>query len=259
MNGSSRGQFLREAVSRLYEERICVAFSPMAAVSSSLRDIRRRRSDFAIELKQRKASLTPETPFAEEILMSRANTVIERLASGPSSGSSSGQSTPALPIDIHPAFRNAMSSSPAPRSPTGSLYSVSRAPQSPSQAAPPAPLSYTATPRLSVAQHGLTKPLPPPPPHITVIGANGTVSSPIGLNRAISSPPDYQPVTQHPFQIAMQSADTAMHSPEKAIFRIVEMGFTADEAKSALKITDLGDGLRVDRAVEYLLRQQGLQ
>jgi hypothetical protein len=64
------------------------------------------------------------------------------------------------------------------------------------------------------------------------------------------------PSAQHPLQIALQTDDAAMHSPEKAIFRIVEMGFTADEAKSALKFTDMGDGLRVDRAVEYLLRQQ---
>jgi hypothetical protein len=51
--------------------------------------------------------------------------------------------------------------------------------------------------------------------------------------------------------------DAAMHTAEKAIFRIVEMGFTVDQAKGALKITDMGDGLKVDRAVEFLLQQQG--
>jgi len=47
-----------------------------------------------------------------------------------------------------------------------------------------------------------------------------------------------------------------MCSPEKAIFKLVSMGFTAEDAKAALKLTDTGVGLRVDRAVEYLLRQQ---
>jgi len=54
----------------------------------------------------------------------------------------------------------------------------------------------------------------------------------------------------------MQGSDASVNSAEKAIFRIVEMGFTSDEAKGALKITDMGDGLRVDRAIEYLIRQQ---
>ncbi len=36
---------------------------------------------------------------------------------------------------------------------------------------------------------------------------------------------------------------------------LVEMGFTHDEAKGALRITDPGDGLRVNRVVEYLLRR----
>jgi hypothetical protein len=56
--------------------------------------------------------------------------------------------------------------------------------------------------------------------------------------------------------MAIESSDSSMCSPEKAIFKIVEMGFTAKEAKAALKLTDTGVGLRVDRAIEYLLRQQ---
>jgi hypothetical protein len=47
----------------------------------------------------------------------------------------------------------------------------------------------------------------------------------------------------------------ALNSADRAIFRIVEMGFSPEDAKGALKITDLGDGLRVDLAVEFLLRQ----
>lgn len=63
---------------------------------------------------------------------------------------------------------------------------------------------------------------------------------------------------QHPMQAQMSNnaeADLAANSSERAIFRIVEMGWTADEARHALMVTDLGDGLRIDRAVELLLRQ----
>jgi hypothetical protein len=260
-NGTSRSHFLREAVSRLYEERICEAFSPALSISDSIRDMRRKRGEsLAIELKKRRASLSPETPFTEEILMSRANTVIERLSSGPSSA----QSTPYA--EIHPAFQFSLSHSPPPASPN-SLYAASHAPSSPTRAAPAPP-----------SEHGLGLTLSPPPPNITVLGTDGLAILPATVyrppppasrtppvNRAPSTSPSlptpqaapvYRPASQHPFQIAMQSTDPAVHSPEKAIFRIVEMGFTAEEAKGALKITDMGDGLRVDRAVEYLLRQQ---
>jgi hypothetical protein len=46
------------------------------------------------------------------------------------------------------------------------------------------------------------------------------------------------------------------NTAEKAIYRIVEMGFTAQQAREALRLTDLGNGLRVDRAVELLLSRQ---
>ncbi|KAF1991375.1 hypothetical protein K402DRAFT_416690 [Aulographum hederae CBS 113979] len=62
---------------------------------------------------------------------------------------------------------------------------------------------------------------------------------------------------QHPLQTAMSSdADPATNSADRAVFRIVEMGFTAEEARRALMCTDMGDGLRVDRAVELLLRRE---
>ncbi|KAK3063469.1 hypothetical protein LTS18_000168, partial [Coniosporium uncinatum] len=61
---------------------------------------------------------------------------------------------------------------------------------------------------------------------------------------------------QHRIQLEMRNAkaDPAVNSADRAVFRIVEMGFTSQEAKRALRETDLGDGLRVDRAVELLLR-----
>jgi len=59
---------------------------------------------------------------------------------------------------------------------------------------------------------------------------------------------------QHPLQLQM-AVPQAMNTADRAIFRIVEMGFSPEDARGALKMTDMGDGLRVDRAVEFLLRQ----
>ncbi|KAL9063253.1 MAG: hypothetical protein Q9157_008335 [Trypethelium eluteriae] len=42
---------------------------------------------------------------------------------------------------------------------------------------------------------------------------------------------------------------------ERAVQKIREMGFAEEDAKRALKMTDIGDGLRVDRALELLLRE----
>ncbi|RMZ15910.1 hypothetical protein D0860_01307 [Hortaea werneckii] len=40
-----------------------------------------------------------------------------------------------------------------------------------------------------------------------------------------------------------------------AVNKVIEMGFTSAQAQEALKKTDMGDGLRVDRAVDWLLRR----
>ena len=63
---------------------------------------------------------------------------------------------------------------------------------------------------------------------------------------------------QHPAQTQLTyapGADLAANSADRAVSRIVEMGFTVDQAKRALRVTDMGDGLRVDRAIEMLLRE----
>lgn len=41
---------------------------------------------------------------------------------------------------------------------------------------------------------------------------------------------------------------------ERAVRKITDMGFSEAQAKRALRMTDMGDGLRVDRAVDLLLR-----
>lgn len=47
----------------------------------------------------------------------------------------------------------------------------------------------------------------------------------------------------------------AEDTAERAIAKIVAMGFPLQQAKDALRLTDMGNGLRVDKAVDLLLRQ----
>jgi hypothetical protein len=246
--GATRAHFLRDPVSRLYEERICEAFSPISSVSASLRNMRRQRGSLlAADLRKRKASLSQSTPlFTEEVLLSRANTVIERL-SAPSSAQQTPEPSPMF--DTHPALRQS-SPSPQPSPVLPQLLPSTVYTPPPRRPAPTRQL----TQRQSAAQvHGLGLGLPPATIHMPGPSASSSESR----SRSTSaSPPPYQPETQHPFQMTMQTSDASVNSADKAIFRIVEMGFTSDEAKGALKITDMGDGLRIDRAIEYLIRQQ---
>jgi hypothetical protein len=47
----------------------------------------------------------------------------------------------------------------------------------------------------------------------------------------------------------------AEDTSERAVRRILDMGFTYEDAIEALRLTDMGDGLRVDRAVDLLLKR----
>ena len=48
----------------------------------------------------------------------------------------------------------------------------------------------------------------------------------------------------------------AEDTSDRAVKRIVDMGFSLSQAREALRMTDMGDGLRVDRAVDLLLRER---
>lgn len=48
----------------------------------------------------------------------------------------------------------------------------------------------------------------------------------------------------------------AEDTSDMALAKIVSMGFSIEQATKALQMTDMGDGIRLDRAVELLLRQQ---
>jgi hypothetical protein len=215
--GSSRTTFLHEAVSRLYEERICETFSPEQVQMKEMRSIRRARDS---EFRQRRLSV--RSMYQPE---SRTSLTREwgsfRSVSGPVSSStvspmSFAFSTPSLPSRCPPPPPPARA---APIIPRKSI-----------------PLSSTIRNSYFPTTEPIAEELPPYDPQ---------------------AEKERERKRQHPLQLAIQDSDPSRNSAEKAVFRIVEMGFTPEEAKGALKITDMGDGLRVDRAVEYLMRTKG--
>lgn len=82
---------------------------------------------------------------------------------------------------------------------------------------------------------------------------NSDVSTNSQSSGASADHPAYQ---QHQSQHNIYGSERHENTADKAIHRIVEMGFTPDQARDALRLTDRGDGLRVDRAVELLLSRQ---
>lgn len=213
--GSSRGAFLHEAVSRLYEERICEIFSPEQMQTREMRSLRKNRDT---EFRQRRLSAR-STQFPDRTSLNREWGSF-RSAEGPSRPTSSRSSVSSLA-----GFSRSSSVSTLPAAP----YFQQRQPQLPSSNR----RSYYPTNESIAEEH-----LP-------------------AYDRTAVSQRDLE--NMHPLQRALlvQDDDAGTNSVERAIHQIHEMGFTIDEAKGALKITDMGDGLRVDRAVEYLMRSKG--
>lgn len=209
--GSSRSAFLHEAVSRLYEERICEAFSPEQVQMKEMRSLRRTRDS---EFRQRRLS----TQYSDR--------------------------TPRLSREWG-SFRSAEGPSTSSRTTFGSTAGLTRSSTVTGRRQPPPPLQ-TQNMQLSSSIRRSYYP------------TNETIaeeSLPV-YDHAAEAARDR--ANMHPLQRALlEEANPGTNSVDKAVHRIHEMGFTIEEAKGALKITDMGDGLRVDRAVEYLMRSKG--
>ncbi|KAF2456756.1 hypothetical protein BDY21DRAFT_372222 [Lineolata rhizophorae] len=224
--GGSRSTFLKEAVARVYEERIAATFAASQAATPAsatqqqeMREVgRRRAAEHVLELRQRKVAagaggLQPVT-MSMERPMSEWDRVMSAL-------------DPQVP----------RAPPPPPPLPTRAAAEHAYEPATPHGASAP---MWRFEPRDSVVFAGGVSPVAS---HGSGGGSRGTPGTPAAA-------------LQHPLQRELVDENPAANTADKAIFRIVEMGFTADEARQALRMTDLGDGLRIDRAVELLLRRQ---
>ncbi|UPX16139.1 uncharacterized protein EKO05_0006557 [Ascochyta rabiei] len=291
VGGSSRRSFLKEAASRVYEDRLAHVYA-----ESSTRELQRlmskqRVKKYIHELKTRKGPIirqSQDRPMSEwESVMS---SLIRQHPSLPTTNNISSHvpsfrptSTIAQEISTHiaelPAAVPAVP--PTARALLPPLITQSPPRRTVAQPLLPSPPSSTisgprdrssiATTMASIIEYPdfrTQDPVPQIPfpnhpafraqrPHVTRketdISPSSRDSSESDRSAVLAHHPVFQ---QHQAQADIFDSPAHEHTAEKAIYRIVEMGFTAEQAREALRVTDLGDGLRVDRAVELLLSRQ---
>lgn len=207
-HGGSRSTFLKEALSRVYEEKIASNYATSAGGSADGADLREEQRVRREQSKERLAR------YVDEIRDRKLSGGGRKVTMSMERPMSEWEGVFRKLTDTDSAFTTAAD---APPMPDGAASTV---------AAATAAAAGAVHPALRDGSVGAT--LPPQPA---------------------------KPVSQqHPAQREIHGSDAAHNSADKAIFRIVEMGFTAEQARWALRMTDMGDGLRIDRAVELLLR-----
>jgi hypothetical protein len=286
--GGSRRNFLKEAASRVYEDKIARTYATTSTREIQRQISKQRQQKHITELRNRKTNgpRMPMIHMSEERPMSEWSTVMGNLT----------RASPSSENDIvsHiPTFRSALA-----QELTASMAELPVA-----KTPPPPPSTRSSSPRRTIAQPLL--PTPPPSTVPSVRDRNSIATNmpsieehpayrkqddsvpevPSLLNHPAfrhqnpdtavpSTHPYFQQPTyghsrqssdhsqqsnehpafqQHPTQHGIYASAAHENTAEKAIYRIVEMGFTAEQAREALKMTDLGSGLRVDSAVEFLL------
>lgn len=193
MHTASRVTFLKEPVTRLYQERVTAAHAKAqnARDQEEKMSSRRRIAAHALEIKiRRQDSAFRRVPLID-MSMERPMSIMSTLSGG-------GPLTPRFP----------------PRMMT----------------LPALPPPVTVHPALRLNPNALRSPTSP---------------------SSLSSRPDGR-------EALRQLNGVAVDTTELAIQRIVTMGFSEAQAIYALKTTDTGDGLRVDRAVDMLLRSHNV-
>lgn len=278
--GGTRRNFLKEAASRVYEDKIAMTYA-----ASSTKEVQRQLSKQRIqrhitELRKRKNSgeRAREVRMSQERPISEWEGVINNLTRPrPAPGSNivshipqlrSAAPTSVLPQHIFPSVSELPASMPLaparPRSPPRRVVAEPLLPTPPPSTVPSVAdwETRSVAPSMpSIEEHPVFRPaetIPEMPSledhpafrqHVQVLH-----SEPSAETSNVPDVEDRPAFQQHPRQRQIFQGDLAENSADRAVFRIVEMGFTADQARQALRMTDLGDGLRVDRAVELLLR-----
>lgn len=217
---TTRSSFLKEAISRVYEEQERVqsarSDSPTDLLSQEIafanaqaeRAREERHRAFKRELRARRLHASSDrdlgTTFASERPMSEFSTIVRNL-----------DGSIRLPTSTATADVQPVPPVPALTFDRSSTSTVGTAPRTPNLTPPPSNHSDTS---ISLSRS------PPPPPPSTL------------------APPRLQPQVQDPV--------------DRAIAHMVkELGFDEDDVKWALKITDTGEGIDV-LAAEHLLKQQ---
>lgn len=216
----SRTTFLKEPVSSLYEERVAAATASLgdSQVEREKQETSRKRvATMAAEIRlRRQSSAYHRLPYTDQN-MERAMSMVSRRNSTASVPSSSPRSL----VSALPSVDSSWSRQRSSAALTSPTQSTGRAPN-------------FSTPR----------PMSP-----------GSISG--GWSpRKISPIIEGRVVTFNRMSLQHFGGGVAEDTSGMAVQKIVDMGFTEAQASSALRMTDMGDGLRVDRAVDMLLRQR---
>jgi hypothetical protein len=218
-NGS-RSTFLREPVARLYEERIAAAQEAIENPrEQEKKEVSRKRvANLAAEIRLQRQSSTYRRSSHTGMHNERAMSVLSRRSSTMSHNTIASRSSMVSPM------------TPA--------------------------LQYT------YMSQGTTTPISttlPSFPHFQHHPVSTTAPS---YPNAAWSPRKISPIIEERVvnfnRLSLQNtlAGEAENTADVAVRTITAMGFTVVQASMALKMTDMGDGLRVDKAVDYLLRQR---
>ncbi|CAI6262168.1 unnamed protein product [Periconia digitata] len=272
--GGTRRNFLKEAASRVYEDEIAHVYA-----ESSTKEVNRVLSKQRIqrhinEIRSRRIS---DEPVAEirvsldgsnnsewddaDVSLSRprshhrksVNNLVTHIPSLSSVRQISATSNLAQEIAV------GLSRTPSPHSPSRRVVAMPLLPSPPPSTVPS---NRDSMPMPSLHDHpafrrsDTSHSLPPVNEYHHPAYAHErrpSFSSSVGSSGAGSSE-SRAAFQQHPLQRSMHETDGADNTVARAVHRIVEMGFTPEQARQALRMTDLGDGLRVDRAVELLIR-----
>jgi hypothetical protein len=294
--GSSRRYFLKEAASRVYEEKIARTYAANSTRSFHRQLSKERCQNHIAELRKRRIDTTdvPGISFSQERPMSEWSTVIGSLNQPLSNTSTeSGSYIPRVRSALAQELTASIAELPVAKTPpppnSRSLSPPRRLIAQPLLPTPPPSTVPSVRDRNSIAMsmpsieehptHRRNEKSAPDVPSLmdhpafrhqthTVVPSNIHSSlHPSNDHRAYQSHSrqssgqsqqslEHPVFQQHPKQHGIFASAAHENTAEKAIYRIVDMGFTADEAKEALRMTDLGDGLKVGRAVELLLSRR---
>lgn len=215
----SRANFLREPVARLYEERISAA----ALKLQDPNDLERKET-----ARKRVAAL------AAEIKLKRQTSSYKRLPL----------------IDMHSERAMSMVSRrssvlPSSRQQQPHMIQTSNLPPS---AIYHAYSTRSAKPARPASTDGIVSPL-------STAAASARPASPASQQWPRHISPIIEDRVEAFNRLSLAGLDgVADLTVERAMRKITDMGFSEAQAKRALRVTDMGDGLRVDRAVDLLLR-----
>lgn len=221
---ATRSTFLKEPVSRLYEERVTAAARKLQNPREQERkDLTRKRvANLAAEIKLARQSSTFKRLPLIDMNSERPMSAMSRHNSARSATSTSSMRsfTPHRQTSLQRQSSLQVRKASTPITPTMSAQHSARAPN-------------------------FSVPRPRSPP------------SGLWAPRKISPIIEDRVETFNRMSLQNFAPGVAEDTSDIAIRRITDMGFSAEQAREALRVTDMGDGLRVDRAVDMLLRQRG--